>query len=109
MIKFVNLTPHTIHLPNLTVEPSGEVARVEAKTSSLGTLHGTGVEVSKRTFGEIEGLPDQKGVLFDTKGDRVFIATGISDGGYADRLYISCLRLFRRGAKSQRCRGTRYR
>ena len=62
----VNLTPHSVtfvsaegnHL--LTIEPSGQVARVAAKTVQIGQRRFGDVliPVTGTEFGEVEGLPD---------------------------------------------------
>lgn len=61
--KFVNLTPHTINVVNSddsirTFEPSGQVARVSSSSEVVSCDDATGIEISKTTFGEVEGLPD---------------------------------------------------
>ena len=61
-MKFVNLTPHTMNVfsPSgeelLTIEPSGEVARVDVKMEGSGTLPGP-VPTFVAVMGDIEGLP----------------------------------------------------
>jgi hypothetical protein len=54
-MKFVNLTPHTINLPNMTLPPSGEVARVSMETEFWEKL--LGVEIYLQKPGPVEGLP----------------------------------------------------
>lgn len=55
---FVNLTPHAIHLPNLTIEPSGTVARCQEKTVVVGSFDG--VELTTKEYGEVQDLPAPK-------------------------------------------------
>jgi hypothetical protein len=69
MENFVNLTPHTITLcsdggqPLLSIEPSGDVARVTAARTVIGAVEGG--TVSRVEFGPVEGLPDpQEGTIF---------------------------------------------
>ena len=62
MIKFVNLTPHPIVLRgsagDLTVEPSGTVARVSTVAGTVADRDGFPVPVASPTqFGEVEGVP----------------------------------------------------
>lgn len=95
MMKLVNLTPHAINFvtadgrPILTVEPSGTVARVAAKTVFLGEVYaeedeltrihteidcldGTSIHVvvenihvTGTNYGEVEGLPaPEEGVVY---------------------------------------------
>jgi len=51
----VNLTPHTIHLPNLTIAPDGRLPRCTEISESVGTFEG--VELISRTYGEVFELP----------------------------------------------------
>lgn len=63
-MKFLNLTPHAITdaLTGVTFPPSGEVARVAATFTPVGSADG--VQLFRRTFGEVTGLPDSRdGVL----------------------------------------------
>lgn len=63
-LTLVNLTPHPInvHLPNQVIEipPSGKEARVQAVTGTAECLVTTNgiVPIVKRTWGEVEGLPE---------------------------------------------------
>ena len=57
-MQFVNLTPHAIHLPGLTVEPSGAVARCKESTIVVG--HFGGVDLTVKEYGQVEGLPEPK-------------------------------------------------
>jgi len=71
-MRLVNLTPHPITLispdgEQVTVPPSGTVARVAERMESLGevVVEGVVVPVVKRSFGELEGLPEpEPGVLY---------------------------------------------
>lgn len=67
-MKFVNLTPHAItffqkNLEDqtmnklLTVRPSGQIARVAAKTVVISEGF-DGVPVTATEYGEVEGLPE---------------------------------------------------
>lgn len=54
-MKFINLTPHAIHLNDGRVfEPSGQVARVG---STYTPFDGDGV--CQAVFGEVQNLPDK--------------------------------------------------
>lgn len=61
----VNLTPHSITFVDAcgnvikTVEPSGQVARVTAKTVSISEVDG--IPITTTAFGDIEGLPAPNG------------------------------------------------
>lgn len=61
-VTFVNLTPHAIDVvsegdnANLTIPPSGTVARVNASSEVVDRLNG--IDVAQSTFGPVEGLPD---------------------------------------------------
>jgi len=58
-MKFVNLTPHTLNIFSpqgeelLTIEPSGDIARVEISMEGSGTLPGP-VPTFVATYGDIE-------------------------------------------------------
>ena len=68
MINLVNLTPHDIifvgedNTPILTVNPSGQLARVTVKTVPVGELNVKGVKIPVTTssFGDVIGLPDEE-------------------------------------------------
>ena len=74
-MKFVNLTPHAIvffqrNLEEqtmnklMTVQPSGQVARVAAKTVVISEGF-DGVPVTATEYGEVEGLPaPEEGTIF---------------------------------------------
>lgn len=57
---FKNLTPHAITLRtesgDITIPPSGTIARVSTKETEVGTI--AGLKVVSRQFGEVTGLPD---------------------------------------------------
>ena len=61
-MKLVNLTPHEVcfitEKETITVEPSGEVARVSCKTEQIGIVNG--IPVTGNVYGEVEGLPEQE-------------------------------------------------
>lgn len=66
MAQIVNLTPHAINIvttegtPILTIEPSGQLARVTTKTVVTGHIYVNGVNIpaTETQFGEVEGLPE---------------------------------------------------
>lgn len=61
MIK--NLTPHKIVLPDLTIEPSNQVARCAEVSAPAGTIDG--IELITRSYGAVAGLPEpQPGVMY---------------------------------------------
>lgn len=74
-MKFVNLTPHAItffqkNLEDqtmnklLTVQPSGQIARVAAKTVVISEGF-DGVPVTATEYGEVEGLPEpEEGTIY---------------------------------------------
>lgn len=55
MIKIVNLTPHTITLCGREI-PSAGVARCQTSVEQVGEIDG--IRINRRTFGEVEGLPE---------------------------------------------------
>lgn len=60
-MKLVNLTPHkiSVFLPNgekTEIEPSGTVARVQARSVEIGTVEG--IPVVRTEFGAVDGLPE---------------------------------------------------
>ena len=72
-IKIVNLTPHKITFVtdkgDLSVKPSGSVARVSSETKETGCIYvstfGLRVPVTATVYGEVEGLPaPAKGVIY---------------------------------------------
>ena len=80
MKTFVNLTPHAIKLPNMTVEPSGKVARLDEKTKILGEIDG--VEFLLR---EYTGTIDLPNVAPRT----IYIVSGMVREANPDRLDIA--------------------
>jgi len=63
----VNLTPHAIVIvgpegSTMTIPPSGVVARVATATSPAGEIRGEGfpVPLTRVSFGEVQGLPDEE-------------------------------------------------
>lgn len=68
MTKLINLTPHAIMMVNdegeniLTINPSGDVARVTQSTKKLTTVtvDGLVIPVTQNTYGELVNLPEQK-------------------------------------------------
>lgn len=56
MATFLNLTPHAIVLPDRTIAPSGALARCSEVSESVGTSDG--VEIIRKTFGTVIGLPE---------------------------------------------------
>ena len=68
MTKFVNLTPHALNIVAyygsiITIQPSGDVARVEATSAVVDSI--SGIDISQQTFGEVIGLPAaQDGVVY---------------------------------------------
>ena len=61
-MQFVNLTPHRINVFDqseeevISIEPSGQVARVETHQKEVGTLDG--VPIFEQKVGEVKGLPE---------------------------------------------------
>lgn len=59
IINLVNLTPHEVNFitdaGTITISPSGMLARVTAKTVTVGEING--IPVTSTEFGEVEGLP----------------------------------------------------
>lgn len=77
---FVNLTPHPLvfRTPDgdLTVAPSGAVARVSTSTSATRVLAGLPVRV--KVLGDVIGLPEPDGVS-------VFIVSGAVRGALQEK------------------------
>lgn len=67
-MEIINLTPHAITFvrdsgENLTINPSGELARVSFKTEQIGEVDG--IPVTKTVYGDVTGLPEkQDGKIF---------------------------------------------
>ena len=60
-INFVNLTQHKIVLNDLVLLPSRTIARVETEQNQIAEFEG--ISIDTREFGDVEGLPDQQGVM----------------------------------------------
>ena len=66
-MKIENLTPHNITLfvgdKTIVIPASGNLARVSAKTETVGEIDG--IPVTETVFGEVEGLPaPEDGVVY---------------------------------------------
>ena len=68
--KLINLCPHTINIldeeasPVLTVQPSGDVARV-SQSEEIVAVPGLPCRITRQTFGDVVGLPEAtQGVFF---------------------------------------------
>ena len=57
-MKILNLTPHAIRLPNVTIEPSGYVARCEEITKRMFEIDG--IEIVTKKYGNVQGLPGKE-------------------------------------------------
>lgn len=74
MKKFVNLTPHEITLVDnndkviATFPPSGNIARVSAKTIRVASINH--IPISATSYGEVEGLPE-------SNDDEVYIVSSL--------------------------------
>lgn len=70
--KIINLTPHAITIitdgNNIEIAPSGTVARCKEVTENIGEVNG--IPVVRKTFGEIEGLPQPQ-------ADTIFIVSAL--------------------------------
>lgn len=55
-VKFINLTPHVINLPDRTIPPSGKVARVSEESEQLYELGG--IPILRKKFKIVHNLPD---------------------------------------------------
>jgi len=73
MFNLINLTPHAITFRNATgdhtIEPSGQIARVDSTAQVIGTMHG--LPVQDVVLGEIIGLPESN------DSESVFIVSGM--------------------------------
>jgi len=72
-MKIINLTPHSINFvdasgaPLVTIEPSGQLARVTAKTVNTGevTVGDVTLPVTGTSYGTVEGLPaPEEGTIY---------------------------------------------
>ena len=54
-----NLTPHSVTVAGITIEPSGIVARVSAATADAGSVdfNGTTIPLTTTVYGEVQNLP----------------------------------------------------
>ncbi len=57
MIKKLNYTPHTINLPNITIDPIGIVSRCKEITQAADTING--VDVITRSYGKVINAPKE--------------------------------------------------
>ena len=65
-INIVNLTPHKITFigdkGSLSIDPSGDLARVSSTTKEIGHIYvtkfGISIPITTTVYGEVEGLPD---------------------------------------------------
>ena len=69
--KFVSLLPHSISVVGedmeITIKPSGSIARVSSTTEVVGEIGG--FTVSRSTFGDVIGLPEpEEGVYYIVSG-----------------------------------------
>ena len=73
-MRFVNLTPHAIVIRTLTVEPSGQVARVATGSRDaqpVALANGIVVPCQVKTTGAVTGLPkygDEAGTVYLVSG-----------------------------------------
>lgn len=53
-----NLTPHSVTVAGITIEPSGIVARVSAATADAGSVdfNGTTIPLTTTVYGEVQNL-----------------------------------------------------
>lgn len=72
-MEFINMTPHVVSIRNeageevLALAPSGQIARVAEQREALGQL--AGVEISRASYGAVEGLPEPRpGVAYIVSG-----------------------------------------
>jgi hypothetical protein len=67
--EIVNLTPHPITISGVTIQPSGQVARVAEVSEPWGTIEygSLRIPVIVKRFGQVEGLPEpREGVIYIT-------------------------------------------
>ena len=57
-----NLTPHSVTVAGIIIEPSGIVARVSAATANAGSVdfNGTTIPLTTTVYGEVQNLPAQR-------------------------------------------------
>ena len=67
MEKFVNLTPHDITIvgekATVVIPASGKLCRVTCTVQDTG-MTVLGIPVTRNTYGEVEGLPDEEPGVF---------------------------------------------
>lgn len=82
-MTIINLTPHAINFVDSegkeikTIEPSGNLARVDAKTVATGEVF-CGIPVTSTEYGIVEGLPDQT-------DDTIYVVSSIAAQRCKDR------------------------
>jgi len=71
-MKKIALVPHALNISvggeTITVEPSGDVARVSVKQEVVGEIDG--IPVVKNVYGEVTGLPEPT-------EDTIYIVSGL--------------------------------
>ena len=72
-MNIINLTPHALNIHKqddsiLTIEPSGEIARVGQSREQLPVIDG--IEITRSTFGKIENLPEPQ-------ADTIYVVSGL--------------------------------
>lgn len=67
MIKFINLTLHTINLCGKEIGSTG-LARCDSVVEKIGEIDG--IKLNRRSFGEVYGLPEPK-------ADTIYIVSAI--------------------------------
>lgn len=75
-MRLVNLTPHPVNLPGLSVPPSGKVARCQMFCNIVGQVDG--VDIIHRCFGNTIDLPEPV-------PDTLFIVSMIVREAHPDR------------------------
>lgn len=79
-MNIVNLTPHPVNLPGLTIPASGRVARSKEFTCALGSVDG--IDIINRWYGETVDLPEPE-------PDTLFIVSMIVREANPDRLDLA--------------------
>lgn len=78
---FINLTPHTIKIKHddneITIDPSGTIARVNVEESLCGTIEG--IPVVHRITGGVEGIPATQDDVYYITSSMVKAATSRKD------------------------------
>ena len=57
-MPLVNLTPHTINVMDIAIEPSGTIARCSEETTFAGKFED--IKLVKRVYTDVVNLPEQK-------------------------------------------------